>query len=244
MRVIDTVRETIADVLSASHSSEQSPSSEPLASARNVSYCLPHGVYYPHQHLVDTPIYNSTHSFVPRAAHFRALQPGIMYSNTFSRIVIQPHLEGTPLLGRIPDSRCRTSPCDRDPPRRPHIRDLRWPATRAAQRLSGGARCAVHHPCGIRSLLRSSGSCLEDTGGWRFAASCSRNSKLLAQFIEFRSCVQDHATALWTANPLNRDYKLLHCRVSQSLLAAINHRRRVRINLVKNISHVTEFSCV
>ena len=26
------------------------------ASARNVSYCLPHGVYYPHQHSVDTPV--------------------------------------------------------------------------------------------------------------------------------------------------------------------------------------------
>ena len=26
------------------------------ASARNVSYCLPHGVYYPHRHSVDTPV--------------------------------------------------------------------------------------------------------------------------------------------------------------------------------------------
>ena len=26
------------------------------ASARNVSYCLPHGVYYPNQHSVDTPV--------------------------------------------------------------------------------------------------------------------------------------------------------------------------------------------
>ena len=46
MRVIDDVRETIADVSSACPSSD----------ARNVSYCLPHGVYYPHQHSVDTPV--------------------------------------------------------------------------------------------------------------------------------------------------------------------------------------------
>ena len=50
MRVMDTVRETIAGVSSAS------PSSEQRASTRNVSYCLPHGVHYPHQHSVDTPV--------------------------------------------------------------------------------------------------------------------------------------------------------------------------------------------
>ena len=49
MRVIDTVREALADV-----------SLWRRASAQNVSYCLPQGVYYPDQHSVDTPVWTQT----------------------------------------------------------------------------------------------------------------------------------------------------------------------------------------
>ena len=59
MRVIDAVRETIADVSSASPLSERLGLGFLLwqrASARNVSYCFPHSIYYPHQHSVDTPV--------------------------------------------------------------------------------------------------------------------------------------------------------------------------------------------
>ena len=69
MRVIDAVRETIADVSSASPSSEQ----KRRASTRNVSYCLPHGVYYPHQHSVDTPVCLPPH----RRSHLVLLRAGI-----------------------------------------------------------------------------------------------------------------------------------------------------------------------
>ena len=50
MRVMDAVKGTIAGVSSVS------PSPERRADARNVSYCLFHGVHYPHQHTVDSPV--------------------------------------------------------------------------------------------------------------------------------------------------------------------------------------------
>ena len=84
MRVIDAVKETIDDV------SSTSPSSERRASARNVSYCLLHGVYYPHQHTVDTPEENGRlnwdllvdvavlfwygHGFLPRSSNYNRVQ--------------------------------------------------------------------------------------------------------------------------------------------------------------------------
>ena len=52
MRVIDAIKETIADVSSVSPSSERMR----RANTRNISYCLFHSVYYPHQHSVDTPV--------------------------------------------------------------------------------------------------------------------------------------------------------------------------------------------
>ena len=56
--VIDVVTETIAEVLSFSPSSEQINKirSDEGLNARNVSYCLLHGVHYPHQHSVATPV--------------------------------------------------------------------------------------------------------------------------------------------------------------------------------------------
>ena len=52
MRVMDAVKETIADVSSVS----PSHSLWRRANAQNVSYCLFHGVHYPHHHSVDTPV--------------------------------------------------------------------------------------------------------------------------------------------------------------------------------------------
>ena len=49
MRVMDAMKETIADV------SSMGPSSERMT--RNVSCRLFHGIPYPHQHTVDTPVY-------------------------------------------------------------------------------------------------------------------------------------------------------------------------------------------
>ena len=69
MRVIDAVRETTADV------SRASPSTDHFlwrrASARNVSYFLPNGVYDPHQHSVNTPVFEVLAARPLPGGHFR-----------------------------------------------------------------------------------------------------------------------------------------------------------------------------
>ena len=53
MSVVDALKETIGDVSSVSPSSERMRG---LWVQRASAHCLLHGVYYPHQHSIDTPV--------------------------------------------------------------------------------------------------------------------------------------------------------------------------------------------